>query len=169
MDLSIIIPIYNVEKYVRACLESVFRQELDENNFEIILVNDGSNDKSPQICDEFVLKDNRIKVIHQKNAGVSSARNKGLDSTRGEFITFIDSDDTVERKHIQNMINLLKSDIDIVCVALVENLSDLMEYEFDGIKALKYILYEKESWFGWSNFNKLFKSDIVKDIRYLSD
>lgn len=88
---SIIIPIYNVEKYLKQCVESVLKQ--DFLNIEIILVDDGSPDSCPEICDEFLKKDNRVKVIHKKNGGLSDARNKGLEKARGEYILFLDSDD----------------------------------------------------------------------------
>lgn len=88
---SIVVPIYNVEKYLKQCVESVLKQ--DFFNIEIILVDDGSPDLCPEICDEFSKKDNRIKVIHKKNSGLSDARNKGLEKAIGEYILFLDSDD----------------------------------------------------------------------------
>lgn len=88
---SIIIPIYNVEKYLKQCIESVLKQ--DFLDIEIILVDDGSPDSCPRICDEFLEKDNRVKVIHKKNGGLSDARNKGLEKAVGEYILFLDSDD----------------------------------------------------------------------------
>ncbi len=88
---SVIIPVYNVEKYLSACVESVMVQE--NVDLEIILVDDGSPDRCPEICDEYAQKDNRIKVIHKQNGGLSSARNAGLDIVNGEYILFLDSDD----------------------------------------------------------------------------
>lgn len=167
--VSIIIPVYNVEMYLEECLNSVINQTYA--NLEIILIDDGSTDKSWEICDEFAKKDNRIKVIHQKNAGVSSARNKGLDSLSGEFVTFIDSDDTIEKEHIENMVNLLEDDIDIVCMPFVQ-VENLTHKEFDAIMAFKHIIdefYNKKNTFGWTNCNKLFKTSIIKNIRYLPD
>lgn len=92
--ISVIIPVYNGEKHLSACLESVLIQT--HENLEIILINDGSNDDSGMICDEYAKKDRRIKVLHQKNTGVSAARNAGLDIASGEYIGFVDSDDTIE-------------------------------------------------------------------------
>lgn len=89
--ISIIIPVYKVEKYLRQCVESVLAQ--DYKNIEIILVNDGSPDNCPAICDEFALGDNRIKVIHKENGGLSDARNAGLLIATGEYVLFLDSDD----------------------------------------------------------------------------
>lgn len=91
--ISIIIPVYNVEKYLDRCINSIINQSYTD--LEIILVDDGSPDKCPQICDEYALKDNRIKVIHKLNGGQSSARNAGLDIATGDYITFIDSDDWI--------------------------------------------------------------------------
>lgn len=91
--VSIIIPVYNVERYVRACLDSIAR--LSAFSWEAILIDDGSTDGSGVICDEYAARDARFRVIHQKNAGVSAARNAGLEVARGEWIWFVDSDDTV--------------------------------------------------------------------------
>lgn len=92
--ISVIVPIYNAEKYLNKCVESLLNQTLKQ--IEIILIDDGSTDKSPVICDEYAKKDNRIKVIHQSNGGVSFARNEGLKIASGKFITFLDSDDYIE-------------------------------------------------------------------------
>ena len=91
--LSIIVPVYNVEKYLARCIDSILAQTFTD--FELILVDDGSTDNSGEICDEYAGKDPRIIVIHKENGGVSSARNHGLDIARGEYITFVDSDDQI--------------------------------------------------------------------------
>ncbi len=93
---SVIIPVYNVQNYLRTCIDSVINQSLRE--IEIILVDDGSTDNSGQICDEYSAKDNRIKVIHECNKGLSCARNKGIAFSTAPFIMFVDSDDWVEPK-----------------------------------------------------------------------
>ena len=89
--VTIIVPVYNVEKYLRKCLDSLINQTY--KNLEIIVIDDGSMDSSGKICDEFAEKDDRVIVIHQKNAGVSIARNVGLDRMSGDYVTFVDSDD----------------------------------------------------------------------------
>lgn len=94
IDISIIIPVYNIEKFLRQCIESVINQTL--KTIEIILIDDGSTDNSGNICDEYAKSDNRIIVIHQKNKGASYARNVGLKIAKGEWVTFVDSDDWVE-------------------------------------------------------------------------
>ncbi|MBQ4244859.1 MAG: glycosyltransferase, partial [Clostridia bacterium] len=94
MDLiSVIVPVYNVEKYLDTCVESIVSQTYD--NLEIILVDDGSTDSCPRICDEWALKDPRVKVIHKENGGLSSARNAGMEIAKGEYIGFVDSDDVI--------------------------------------------------------------------------
>jgi len=92
--ISVILPIYNVEKYICECIDSIVNQTY--KNLEIILVDDGSPDSCPQICDEYAKKDNRIKVIHRENGGVSSARNRGIKEATGEYIAFVDPDDWLE-------------------------------------------------------------------------
>jgi glycosyltransferase involved in cell wall biosynthesis len=105
MDLvSIIIPVYNVEPYLEECLESVLRQTY--RNIEIILVDDGSEDRSGQICETYEKKDSRVKVLHQKNSGPSVARNRALDICEGDWIAFIDSDDVVWDRYIETMLRL---------------------------------------------------------------
>ena len=92
--ISLIVPVYKTEKYLRQCIDSLINQTFQD--IEIILVDDGSPDNSPAICDEYAAKDQRIKVIHKKNAGVSEARNSGIDAAQGDFMMFVDSDDWME-------------------------------------------------------------------------
>ena len=87
--ISVIVPVYNVEKYLDNCIKSIVRQTYD--NLEILLVDDGSKDNSSALCDEWAIRDNRIKVIHKQNGGASSARNAGLDAATGEYIGFVDA------------------------------------------------------------------------------
>ena len=90
-SISIIVPVYNSEQTLNRCIDSILGQTY--RNFELLLINDGSKDRSGEICDEYARKDSRVKVFHKENGGVSSARNVGLDNARGEWITFCDSDD----------------------------------------------------------------------------
>ena len=99
--ISIIIPVYNAEKYLHRCLNSILSQTFTD--FEVLLINDGSPDNSGKICDEYALNDSRIKVFHKENGGVSSARNFGIDNARGEWITFIDSDDYIQSGYIEGL------------------------------------------------------------------
>lgn len=106
--ISIIVPIYNVEKYLCECLVSILEQSYE--NLEIILVNDGSSDKSEKICNAFMQKDSRIKVVNKANGGLSSARNAGLDISTGEFLSFVDSDDIISKDFIVTLFNMLEKD-----------------------------------------------------------
>ena len=104
--ISIIVPVYNVEKYIRQCLDSIINQTY--KNIEILLIDDGSVDNSGKICDEYAKNDKRIKVFHQKNSGVSRARNKGLDNITGDYVMFVDSDDWLELNACEILIKILK-------------------------------------------------------------
>ena len=106
--ISIIVPVYNVEKYIRKCLDSIVNQTYKD--LEIILVDDGSPDNSGAICDEYAKNDSRIKVIHKPNGGLSSARNAGLDVARGEFLTFIDSDDYIEDDTVASVVDAISQE-----------------------------------------------------------
>jgi glycosyltransferase involved in cell wall biosynthesis len=111
--ISIIVPVYKVEKFLSKCVDSILNQTY--RNIEIILIDDGSPDNSPAICDEYAEKDNRIKVIHQRNAGQAGARNAGLAICRGEYIAFVDSDDYIEPNMMEAMLNAaVNNDCDIV-------------------------------------------------------
>lgn len=110
--ISIIIPVYNTEKYLPACLESVLSQSFSD--FEILLVDDGSTDESGRICEVYAQKDDRIRVFHKENGGVSSARNLGLDNASGEWIYFVDSDDQILPGGLQTMIDCISDDVDII-------------------------------------------------------
>ena len=99
--ISVVVPVYNVEKYLIRCVDSIRNQTY--KNLEIILIDDGSPDRCPEICEAIKEQDPRIKVIHKKNAGQGLARNDGLDIATGTYVTFIDSDDWIGEKHIENL------------------------------------------------------------------
>jgi glycosyltransferase involved in cell wall biosynthesis len=120
--LSVIVPVYNVEDYLHKCIDSIINQTFSD--IEIILVNDGSSDTSPQICDDYKKKDVRIKVIHQQNAGVSVARNKGIEAATGNYVTFVDSDDWLEPTMYESM----------CAIAQLEQPSDVVMCDFVNIK-----------------------------------
>lgn len=105
--VSVIVPIYNVEKYLDRCMQSVLNQTLKD--IEIIMVDDGSPDNCPSMCDEYARKDNRIKVIHKKNGGLGFARNSGLEIATGEYVAFIDSDDFIDTSMYETLYNTAKT------------------------------------------------------------
>ena len=111
--VSVIIPVFNVKEFLPRCLDSVVSQTL--RNIEIILVDDGSNDGSENICDEYAQKDKRIKVFHQKNSGASAARNKGIDMASGEYLAFVDSDDEIDLNFCEKLFNKGKSENADMC------------------------------------------------------
>ena len=120
--ISVIVPVYNVEKYLARCVDSILAQSYQ--NLEVILVDDGSQDNSGNICDEYAAKDNRIRVIHKENGGLSSARNAGIDAASGEYITFVDSDDWIELQSYEWMMDaMLRHSVKLVCAG---------RYDVDG-------------------------------------
>lgn len=110
--ISVIVPIYNAERYIKECIESVISQTY--KNWELILVNDGSTDNSGALCDNISMIDTRIKVIHQENQGVTKARYNGFSASNGEYIYFVDADDTLRSNALEYMLALFQDDIDIV-------------------------------------------------------
>ena len=121
--VSIIVPVYNVKSYVGECVESLCRQTY--TNLEILLVDDGSTDGSGEVCDEYAGRDERIRVIHQANRGLSGARNMGLDDARGEYIAFVDSDDLVSTNYVETLYELLmKYEADIAACAYVKGTTE---------------------------------------------
>ena len=110
--ISIILPVYNVEKYVEKCLNSIKNQ--DYKNFEAIIVDDGSKDKSVEIIENFIKKDGRFKLYHKENGGLSDARNFGMNFVTGKFVIFIDSDDYIENKMLTTLYeNITKEQADV--------------------------------------------------------
>jgi len=121
--ISVIVPIYKSESFLEACVDSILQQTYP--NLEIILVNDGSPDYSGDICDTYSDKDSRIKVIHKSNGGVSSARNAGLDIATGEFIAFVDSDDTLEQNMYEFMYDQITGSNSDICICGFNTFSDI--------------------------------------------
>lgn len=169
--VSVIVPIYGVEQYLNVCVESIVHQSYMK--LEIILVDDGSPDQCPLICDAWAIKDDRIKVIHKVNGGLSDARNTGIDCCTGKYLAFVDSDDYIEPDMINNMLNAcLNNDADLACCGryMVHNdkktSMHCMQKEtiFDRNSAFQEILMgrymEEAAW------DKLYKRELFNDIRY---
>ena len=164
--ISIVVPVFNSELDLRRCLDSISRQSYDD--FEVILVNDGSTDNSAQICDEYVGKDSRYKVIHCKNSGVSIARNIGIDNASGKYISFIDSDDWVEGDFLKKMVDAVESSVDIIISGVVCDYSDgsckdlLVDDSISDISSSKNFHRLVKSRLLYGPVAKLYKSDIIK-------
>lgn len=171
--ISIIVPIYNVENYLDRCLDSIVNQTY--TNLEIILVDDGSTDNSKLMCDDYKNKDHRIVVIHKKNGGLSSARNVGIDIAHGNYIMFVDSDDFIDIKMVENMLKILKetnSDISI-CNRFYyyENGDKKLRYKNNNIQIImnsEQAIYEMNNYrnFDMSAWCKLYKIELFNDIRF---
>ena len=169
--ISIIVPVYNVEKYLPRCIDSILMQTY--SNFEVILVNDGSEDGSGQICDEYAAKDSRIKVIHQSNAGVAAARNVALRSASGDYLGFVDSDDYISSDMCEKVMKLFNQyDVDVVtfdCCRVAEDGKELGRTETldEGILSQENALAELMR--GHMNnymWNKVFKRRVFEGIRF---
>lgn len=171
--ISIIVPVYNVEKYLRKCINSILNQTFSD--FELILVDDESPDNCPQICDEYAVKDSRIKVIHKKNGGVSAARNSGLEIVQGDYVAFCDSDDYVAEDWLQKMHDtIIKTDADCVGIqfALINDSGELIskstyktnEWNFRSCKDnVEYIVNELlRGKCGWALWSHLYKISVIK-------
>ena len=160
--ISVIVPVYNVENYLRACVDSIIAQTYE--NLEIILVDDGSPDNCPAICDEYAEKDRRIKVIHKENGGVSSARNYGIDDSKGLYITFIDSDDTVAENWIEGLYETI-NDYDL-SIAGITYVNDQNRSSSSPV-GKEFVDLIKNSLFGYA-CNKLYKKEAIGDLRFAS-
>lgn len=169
--ISIIVPVYNVEKYLEKCINSLINQTI--TNIEIILVDDGSQDASGTICDQFEKKDQRIRVYHKKNEGLSSARNFGIDMANGEYIGFIDSDDYVDLDMYELLYcNLKKEDADISMCDLYHCYDDTEPqanskpeyFVFDKVTAIKTVMEAKKT--SVTAVNKLYKKELFDKVRY---
>lgn len=170
--ISLIIPIYNSAKYLPACLNSVFNQTYQ--NLEIILIDDGSTDDSPQIIKKYSQKDSRIKTFHQKNQGLSGARNSGLKIATGEYVTFVDSDDQITPQMIENLVKTLQTtqaDISVCSFKELFPSGKTVGFSrhhppkvFDTATALQAML--KEQGFMVSSTMKLFPTKYFKTIKF---
>ena len=169
-ELSVIIPVYNVEKYLRECLDSVVNQTFKD--IEIILIDDGSTDKSLDICKEYAQKDNRIKILKQQNRGAGAARNEGINIANGEYITFVDSDDYYpDLKILENLYNNAKNNNVYICGGSLSELHDdnriitqytddtFKGYSFDENKIINYEDYQFDYGFHRFIYNLKFLKD----------
>lgn len=164
--VSVIVPIYKVEKYLKKCLDSIINQTY--KNLEIILIDDNSPDSCGEICDEYAIKDNRIIVIHQKNKGLSCARNSGLDIATGEYIAFVDSDDYLNITMIEKMMYYVyKHDLEVIeILPKLSYIDQVFNNSFtieDPVTATKRILNKT----AFSVWRRIFKKSLVEDMRFI--
>lgn len=172
--VSIIVPVYNVERYLDRCLKSLVNQTY--LNIEIILVNDGSPDMCPKICEEWAQRDHRIKVIHKKNGGLSDARNKGVDVAKGIYICFVDSDDYVAQTYVETLYKLIRdnnTDMSAVSFKKVYTIDQDPDRKikredaiivFEGEEAIRQLFsdntYANYAW------NKMYKRELFENVRF---
>lgn len=173
--ISVIVPVYNVERYLRECVDSILNQTYED--FEVLLVDDGSTDGSGNICDEYASKDKRVRVIHKPNGGVSSARNIGLDNARGAWLTFCDSDDFVGPDYILNLIGgVERPEIDLVFnYAVVQSNGVAIPEKYPektiSVNNLDDLFLNNDLIWHTSTWSKLFNKQIIADagLRYCED
>lgn len=171
--ISVIVPVYNVQPYLRRCIDSLINQSYA--NIEIILIDDGSVDGSDLICDEYKEKDDRIKVHHQKYEGVSSARNKGLELADGNFIVFLDGDDEAHHDYVGRLYDTLKQnnvDISQCCLIRVRNGKRINELPvsdevklFSGLE-MQWKIYDRNRYFTMCLCGKLFKKELFDGLSF---
>lgn len=172
--ISIIVPVYNVEQYLDECIESILRQTY--HNIEVIIVDDGAKDNSPQICDKWSNIDARIRVLHKKNGGLSSARNSGLEIARGEYIGFVDSDDFIDPQMYEVLLApfLKYQEIGVTSIMVVRDengirkpFSKKCEISSDriiyGADFTMMMILQNACWTAW---NKLYRADLIKNLRF---
>ena len=163
-EISIIVPIYNVESCLRRCIDSILNQTFSD--YELILVDDGSTDQSGMICDEYAETDARVHVIHQRNSGVSAARNRGLDASNGQYIMFCDGDDYVSSQWASFLYQtILENPDDFVCCNVVKNQLNEETFESlnnDDIETLTYFELFKKGLSPYS-VNKIYKNQTLKE------
>lgn len=167
--ISVIVPVFNAEKYIENCILSILNQTYP--HFELILINDGSTDRSMSICQQFENKDQRIKILHQSNQGVSSARNLGILNAQGDYITFVDADDTLEKEALETALDfLVEKNADVVVYSWrIVNTIDGITSNFvlnstdseDITDVISEILQHYSEYGGGYPWNKLWKRDAI--------
>jgi glycosyltransferase involved in cell wall biosynthesis len=176
--VSIIVPVYNVEPYLKKCVDSIICQTYD--NLEIILVDDGSPDNCGKICDEYATHDERVKVIHKENGGLSDARNAGTEIAKGNYISFIDSDDFVTQNYVEYLYGLIaKHGADIstcgylpirengVVIKSKNSLTENRVYNKENFKKMfSVMLYEENTTIYDSAWAKLYKKSLFADVQF---
>ena len=162
--ISIIVPVYNTEKYLDSCIQSILNQTYLD--FELILINDGSTDSSLEICQKYSEKDKRIILVNQHNGGVSAARNRGIELARGEWISFVDSDDWLDITFLNDFLNHLSPDVDLLIQGMIQYPDSKKIYSFNIKRELSIqsFLFEYNILpYFFSPCSKFFKRSIIKE------
>lgn len=167
--VSVVVPVYNAEKSIRRCVNSILTQTF--NDYELLLVNDGSTDNSGAICNEYAKQDARVRVFHKDNGGVSSARNLGMDNAQGEWIVFVDSDDSVSDTYLSNLLShSVQVDLVISYAEIVHMDNRRIKEQYNNmIVTTDYdalFIYNDLNWHT-SPWAKLFKASLCKDLRFV--
>ena len=169
--ISVIVPVYNMEKYLHRCIDSILSQTFSD--FELLLIDDGSTDKSGEICDNYANKDIRVRAFHKKNGGVSSARNIGLDNVKGEWIAFVDSDDEIAELYLYNLLSHTEN----VNVDLVISYAIMQDSQGNRVKEVypenlvedDYTPLFSNNELNWHTapWSKLFRTNLCKELRFV--
>lgn len=172
--ISVIVPVYQVEEYIEECINSILKQSFID--FELILVDDGSPDNCPDICDNYARLDDRVKVIHKENGGLSEARNFGIDIAKGDYITFIDSDDWINGKYLHELIYAIEqTKADIACInhilyiaegTITNSCDDNTLHIYDCIGMLNEQYYQNSIINSGTATGKLFRRELFKQVRF---
>lgn len=170
--ISVIVPVYKSEKYLDYCIESIINQTYKK--IEVILVDDGSPDNCPIMCDMWAKKDSRVKVIHQQNSGSGVARNVALDNARGEMVAFVDSDDYIAPQMFEILLGLMDNDIDIVECAYKQTWDDKVVFDTSTVQKQIYSTetamkeHIQDHIFQQVIWNKLYRRSVIENIRFPS-
>ena len=168
--VSVIVPVYNVEDSLGRCIDSILIQEYQD--FEIILVDDGSKDLSGEICDNFQKRNSIIKVVHKENGGLGSARNAGIEIAQGEYICFIDSDDEIKQGYLKYMVEAIERNCADICICGYDyiagrNITEFIYAKNSNLSGKDLLIYFASGnsifYYAW---NKLYKMELIRDIRF---
>ena len=169
--ISVIVPVYKVEPWLGECVDSILGQTF--RDFELILVDDGSPDNCPAICDEYARADSRVRVIHKENGGLSSARNAGLDMARGEYISFVDSDDWIHPEMLETMVSKLRQTDSDMAICGVESVytdgaSPVAHPLTDAVLSQEEMVdnLATQAWYYIVAWNKVYRRKIFETLRY---
>ena len=171
INISIIVPIYKVEEYLCRCVDSLLKQSYED--FELILVDDGSPDNCGRICDEYAALDSRVRVVHKPNGGLSDARNAGMEIARGEYIAFVDSDDWVTENYLERLLSaMIETGADICECGILRTggeahippIEDIAPVVFSTADAMEQLIHDGA--FHQHVWNKLYRRDVIADILF---